>query len=406
MGGDTASAHGLRQIGASDLGGRGRGGEGMVILARGDRRHLFVAHESAPTNFTVVDVSDPRSPAVVHQTDLPHFEVRSNSLALAHDGALLAVAYQVKRAGLTPAGIELFDVSDPTSPRSVSYIDTSGPNSVGAHFVWISGNLLFAATGLPDFEPANPRDHQIVLIADISDPAHPREVSRWWLAGTAAGDQEPPPVRHPAPEDRGFRAHNVNVYPSRPDRAYVGYLDGGVIILDLADPARPAQISRLDYHPPLPGFTHTALPLFSRGLLAVTDEALTNDGEDHPKLLWMMDASVETNIVPIATAPLPDPAPFRAQGGRFGAHNQHENDPSPTAWHSEDEVFGAFFSAGVRIYDVRQPFQPREVAHFVPPAPAGSPVGTAQTNDVYVDERHLLYAVDRHTGGLYILERS
>ncbi|MGH7877368.1 MAG: LVIVD repeat-containing protein [Candidatus Dormibacteraceae bacterium] len=393
-------------MGASDLGGRGRGGEGMALIVRGGRRFLFVAHESAPTNFTVLDVSDPRRPEVVAQTDLPHPKVRSNSLAVAHDGALLAVAYQVQQPGERPAGVEFFDISDPLRPRSISYIDTSGPHSVGAHFVWICGQRLFAATGMPDFTPSHPRDHQIVLIVDISNPTQPREVSRWWIDGTGAGDSQPPPVRHPAPEDRGFRAHNINVYPSHPDRAYVGYLDAGVVILDIADANRPRQVGRLDYHPPLPGFTHTVLPLFSRGLLAVTDEALTTDGQDHPKLLWLMDASVESNLVPIATAPLPPFEDFRSRGGRFGAHNLHENDPSPTAWHSEDEVVGAFFSAGIRIYDVRQPFQPREVAHYVPPPPPGSPAGCAQSNDVYVDENHVIYAVDRHTGGLYVLERS
>jgi len=44
------------------------------------------------------------------------------------------------------------------------------------------------------------------------------------------------------------------------------------------------------------------------------------------------------------------------------------------------------------------------VAAFVPPAPKGTPVGSVQLNDVYVDERAIVYTVDRHTGGLYVLE--
>jgi hypothetical protein len=31
-------------------------------------------------------------------------------------------------------------------------------------------------------------------------------------------------------------------------------------------------------------------------------------------------------------------------------------------------------------------------------------VGAIQINDVYVDENAIVYAVDRHTGGLYVLE--
>jgi hypothetical protein len=36
--------------------------------------------------------------------------------------------------------------------------------------------------------------------------------------------------------------------------------------------------------------------------------------------------------------------------------------------------------------------------------PPGSPARAAQTNDVFVDERGLVYAVDRFTGGLYVIE--
>jgi hypothetical protein len=37
----------------------------------------------------------------------------------------------------------------------------------------------------------------------------------------------------------------------------------------------------------------------------------------------------------------------------------------------------------------------------MPPAPPGAPTGTIQMNDVFVDERGIVYAVDRR---LYILE--
>ena len=56
----------------NDLGGFGGMGEGMsVTIAKDGRRIIWLAHESAPKNFTGVDVSDPRNPKVVVQTDLP-----------------------------------------------------------------------------------------------------------------------------------------------------------------------------------------------------------------------------------------------------------------------------------------------------------------------------------------------
>ena len=88
----------------------------------------------------------------------------------------------------------------------------------------------------------------------------------------------------------------------------------------------------------------------------------------------------------------------------MGAHNLHENDPTDVAWRSDDVVIGAFFNGGVRAYDVRDPFRPRELGHLVPEAPSGSPAGAAQINDVFVDERRIVYAVDRFAGGLYVIE--
>ena len=40
----------------------------------------------------------------------------------------------------------------------------------------------------------------------------------------------------------------------------------------------------------------------------------------------------------------------------------------------------------------------------MPGAPRLSPAGAVQLNDVYVDERRIVYTVDRFTGGLYTLE--
>ena len=92
------------------------------------------------------------------------------------------------------------------------------------------------------------------------------------------------------------------------------------------------------------------------------------------------------------------------RGGRFGAHNIHENTPSPYAWQSDQVVVGTFFNGGLRAYDISNAYQPKEIATFVPPAPRMSKVNSIQLNDVFVDERQIVYTVDRFTGGLYILE--
>jgi hypothetical protein len=138
--------------------------------------------------------------------------------------------------------------------------------------------------------------------------------------------------------------------------------------------------------------------------MLVTDESTENNAKDWPKLIWVLDARDEEHLVPISTCPLPPVDAFKDRGGRFGAHNIHENTPVPTAFQSDQIVFGTFFNGGLRAYDISNPYQPKEVASFVPPAPANSPVGAVQLNDVYVDEREVIYVVDRFSGGLYTLE--
>jgi hypothetical protein len=84
----------------------------------------------------------------------------------------------------------------------------------------------------------------------------------------------------------------------------------------------------------------------------------------------------------------------------------HENLPVATSFRSDTIVIGTFFNAGVRVYDTTNPYQVQEIAYYVPGAPKLSPAGAIQLNDVYVDERRIVYTVDRFTGGLYVLEMN
>jgi hypothetical protein len=273
------------------------------------------------------------------------------------------------------------------------------------HQLWfVDGAYLTCAAGAPDFTPRNQLDDQMFRIIDVRDPARPEEVGRWWFPGTREGDAEPPVPRLPR-FDSGWRAHNTNVYPERPDRAYLGYLDGGVVILDIADRAHPRLVSHWSPHPPFNGFTHTVMPLLGRDLLVVTDECVHDFAKDWPKRVWIIDARDERKLIPIATLPMPPVAEFGPKGGRYGAHNVHENRPGPSL-RSEEIIVGAYFSGGIRVHDIKDRFEPKEIAYYVPEAPRGTPVGATQINDVYVDENAIVYAVDRHAGGLYILEMN
>jgi hypothetical protein len=404
-GAGRAEALRMHQIAHDDLGGgdRGKAGEGFSeVSAPGGRRILYMANESGPTCFNVLDVTRAEAPRVVTRVDVPARTTRCNNLDAS--GNLLVVANQVEKAGQKPAGVQIFDISDREHPRQVGSFDTSGRFSRGAHYVWLAdGRFMHIATGMPDFQARRKdKDDQIYVTVDLQDPAHPREVGRWWYPGTKVGDA----ARTPKPNrlDQGCRLHNVEVFPARPDRAYLGYIDCGIVVLDISDKAKPKVVGRLDDSPPEPGFTHTVLPLDGGRTLAVTHEAVEDFCTDFPKLISFVDARNPARLRRMGAAPLPaNTADLCERGGRYGAHNVHENYPDELAFRSDDLLVGSFFNGGARIYDVRRPAQPREVGFYVPPAPAGSPAGAIQFNDVYVDDRGVIFAGDRFAGGLYVL---
>lgn len=400
---EQPASRNMRLIAHNDLGGgeRGKGGEGFSeVRARDGRRILYVAHESAPVCFSILDVTRRRDPRLLDQVPTPNADTRCNNLDASGD--LLVVPNQVATPGLKPAGVQIYDIRDPRRPRPVGYFDTSGPFSRGAHHVWFTdGRFMHVSTGLPDLQPRRVGlDDQHYAIVDLKDPSRPREVGRWWYPGTREGDPEPSPT--PNLIDDGCRLHDVEVFPSRPDRAYLAYIDCGIVILDIADKARPRVVARWDDSPPETGYAHTVMPLRGGRFLAVAHEVGYDRCADFPKLLTFVDARARTRL---SYAPLPlDVVELCQAGGRSGPHQIHENDPDELSFQSEDVVVGAFFNGGVRVYDVRNLARPREVAYHVPPAPPGSPAGTIQINDVYVDDRGAIFAVDRMTGGLYVLE--
>ena len=375
-------------------------GEGMSVqIAPDGRRIMWLAHESAPKNFTAVDVSDPRKPKVVCQTDLPHNDVRSNSLETC--GNLMAVAYQTKQKNMKPAGMEIFDISNPEKPRSVSFFDCSGEHSRGVHQLWFcDGEYVHMASSAPDFIPSHPLDDQFYRCIDVRNPSKPVEVGRWHMPGTKQGDNAPPPPRHAL--DKGYRAHNCNVYPQRPDRCYLAYIDGGMHVLDISDKSSPKRISSWTNSPPYTGFMHTVVPLFDRGLMLVTDESTENNAKDWPKLVWILDARDETNLVPIATCPLPDHKAMLARPVRRPQHPRKRAAADLLA-ERPDRARHVLQRRAARL----RHFQPVSAAgdrDLRAAAGAGAPTGTTQINDVFVDEREIVYCVDRHIGGLYCLE--
>lgn len=396
------SASNMTIIGHSDLNGAGKGGEGLALHQYPDgRRVLFLAHESAPMCVSIVDVTKPEDPKVITQIPNPAPQLRCNNLGLS--GTTMAVAHQSDKAGQPGAGMEVFDVADPAHPRKLSFFDTSGPHSRGVHYLWfVDGHYAYLTTGAKDFTPRNPLDDQFFMVVDMNDPSHPKEVGRWWMPGTRVGDKEPSPPR--VSIDSGIRMHTAIVSPEQPNRAYVGWIDGGFVILDISDKAHPKLVAHRSWQSQDVGFAHTVLPIPSRGLAIQSEEAVENNCKDWPKRDWIWDISNEK--APVVLSANPAPADFAAlckQGGRFGAHNIAENKPGPTSRNLKKTIVGSFFNGGVRAYSFANPHDPQEIGFIIDAPPKGNATHSIQINDVYVDENGLIYANDRLSGGLDII---
>jgi hypothetical protein len=152
--------------------------------------------------------------------------------------------------------------------------------------------------------------------------------------------------------------------------------------------------------------------MFARKLAWASDEDVQDNCKDAPKLVWLLDIQDETHPVIIGTAPLhANDGELCTRGGRFGAHNLHPNFPGPLYARLENTTVASWFNGGVRIFRAVEgpkgvpgaPPHVEELGFYIPEAPPKNPSGTIQINHAIVDEKGLIYANDRFTGGLYIL---
>ena len=92
---------------------------------------------------------------------------------------------------------------------------------------------------------------------------------------------------------------------------------------------------------------------------------------------------------------------YCTRGARFGVHSSEENFGNPFY---PRVTFLAYFTGGVRAWDIREPQGPKEIAFYVPESNANTDPDGYMTNNLEVDNRGYIYAVDRNGAGLDILE--
>jgi len=139
----------------------------------------------------------------------------------------------------------------------------------------------------------------------------------------------------------------------------------------------------------------------------VADEAVLDIDQEPMKHTWILDIRCPENPVTIATVPIPSEQDYVKKGGHFGPHNLHENRPG--SFQSSTVLFATYQNAGLRVFDIANPFRPEEIGYYVPPTPPKwfEPMrGRAKAihvGDVYVAADGLTYLTD-YDNGLHIVQ--
>lgn len=369
------SAQGLKEVAYFDC-----PGGGQVVV---DRHVAYIAHMKAPHGTTLVDVSDPAAPRQLATLEVPP---GTHSHKVRAQNGLMLVNREAHGtnpgASGAPRGLGIYDVSNPSRPREITLWRSGGS---GVHRFTFDGRYAYISPEMDGYVG------NIVMILDLADPEKPQEVGRWWMPGqwTAGGET-------PSWPGRQHRCH----HPIRlGNRLYVSYWHGGFVILDIEDMAKPTFVSGLDWSPPFITPTHTALPvpfpLHGRRVMIAADEDVAKIEPGAPSFLWLVDITDEKHPTPFAS--------FQVAGVDGEPQPEFTGCHQPCERVTGTEIPVAWFAHGLRIVDIANPHAPREVAHFLPAVPEGQ--SRVSSNDVEVDDRGLLYLIDRGRG-VHILERA
>jgi hypothetical protein len=430
----------LRRVGHDDL--QARSAYQPIVHAYGERRILFVGHHAGrglnpatgnveKNGLSILDVTDPAAPRYLVHVPPTGEEASGTQHVQVCDGSALPSAeptkvYAIRTNG--QLGYEVLDVTDPSQPAFVTTIAETGTsprpksnrgNRETHKFQWD------CASGIAYLNGTAPgwRVTRVLQVFDLGNPVAPRHIRDFGLEGYE------PDAAGPYPEPQISGLHQPFVVGNR---MYLGYNSGDDGVLQILDRdeflsgAGNAQIARLD----MPSFwgVHTAKPIYgfeipdyadnrdarTRDLLLIASESETFRCQEPRDVMFILDITDERHPLPISTFQVPEePGDFCHRGGRFGPHSFAD------AYHPAFDkklVVLAYFNAGVRVVDIRNPFAPVEVGRFVPEVTANTTEScieiagnreckrAIQTNNVNLDDRGYIYALDRASTGLDILE--
>jgi hypothetical protein len=398
--GDPPEAMNMRLVGYNDL--QARTAYQPTVFKQGGRYIAYIGHHGGSGDFakpintlngqaelngtSIVDVTDPKQPKYLAHIPgaVGDGEAGAAQMTRVCDGRSLGKGdpdkvYLLRAFGRE--GHEIWDVTDPAHPKVVTRL--LGMSDTHKNYWECEGGIAYLVSTPPGWRA------RMVQVYDLSDPAHPVKIRDFSLVGQQPGATGAVPVA----------IHGL-LYP---------------------------QVGRLDMSPLYGG--HTSMPLgkFSipefahdkegseRDIVMVVGETFREECGEGRQMVFFMDDTIEAKPMIVSHWTVPEASGnFCSRGGRFGSHSSNENMGPPFY---QKLTFITFFNAGVRVLDIRNPYEPKEVGYFIPPItkatqPRCGLIGgqqrcsnaVIQSNNAETDDRGYIYVADRVNTGLHILE--
>jgi hypothetical protein len=294
------------QDGPTSVTERGDGGVYLVGALQGDpseyNRGLFgdvAGHENlafvgkwhkdcSGTGVDIIDISQPSAPKKLSDTnDYPDTSMEDMQAIEIGGRDILAIGLQDCGNDPNPSvgkgGLELYDITDPSTPRFLDLIDADGfgADTNGVHELDLtttpSGEVL-ALGAVPYLETlssdANRRNGTgDLLIWNIDDPANPTLVGEWGLLDEPSlGDDLYFEARQGGDARTLLHSPRASADGSR---VYLSYWDAGLIMLDISDPSDPVYLGRTSFKEGEEGNSHSVAEADGSDILVQAHEDLS-----------------------------------------------------------------------------------------------------------------------------------
>lgn len=412
----------IEQLAYHDLDGRS---SFKLALQEVDGRFFLYVGALWHSGWSVLDVTDPTHPELLRWIEGP-----ANTWTIqvqVADGKMVTALEHIPggwssgSSAVAPQdGFYIWDVGEPDRPKILGHWRSE---ATGTHRNFYNGGqYVYATTTAPGF------NGHFLAVVDTSDPTAPITVGRWWYPGQHRDGGE----RYTDEDIRRLSSGRPYPNPEKPShalslhggayvlgpRAYCPWMRAGLVTLDVSDPTSPRHISTLPVYPPLGSSiaVHSAVPVPNRGIVVINSEALHERCAEPAGFAATVDMSDEFDPIVMAVFPKPrtpvgyDAPSFAAKGGRFGPHNQHQQQGLECLAPTDRYIYLTYFNAGLQVYDIEDPRDPYVTAYFIPDDPKDrrGPLPSElvhQAEDVLVDRRGIIYMSEKNSG-VYVLKHQ